>query len=109
MGEIKMIENLKSYLEGLGVEETSGDINNDDEVDVRDLIRLKKFNADPYTTTVGYQNLDVDANGIVDTAAELVASRKQNIGAEYKAPEIDASLVKYPETMVGLYHHSYGE
>ncbi len=109
MGEIKMIENLKSYLEGLGIEEVSGDINNDDEVDVRDLIRLKKFNADPYTTTVGYQNLDVDANGVVDTAAELVASRKQNIGAEYKAPEIDASLVKYPETMVGLYHHCYGE
>lgn len=108
MGDFRFVESLSTFMAEIGEEVLAGDVNNDKEIDVRDIVRLKKFNADA-KTEIAYHNADVDASGILDTAAELIASRKQNIGAEYKAPEIDASLVKYPETMVGLYHHSYGE
>lgn len=107
MGEVKMIERLDEYMAELGIEQVSGDINGDNESDLRDLVRMKKFNADK-RTTVAYQNLDIDKNGLVETATELIASRKQLMSVDYIAPEKDASLVEYPETMVGIYHSYYG-
>lgn len=107
MGEVKMIERLDEYMAELGIDQVSGDINGDNVSDLRDLVRMKKFNADK-RTTVAYQNLDIDKNGLVETATELIASRKQLMSIDYIAPEKDASLVEYPETMVGIYHSYYG-
>lgn len=107
LGEFQAVENLGEFLAEIGAETTPGDVNNDTEVDVRDIVRLKKFNADA-KTSLAYQNADIDGNGLIETAAELVNAKKQNIGVDYKANEIDASLVDYPETMVGLYHGGYG-
>ena len=108
MSEFQFVDSLSEFFGKIGAETTPGDINYDGETDLRDIVRLKKFNASA-KTAIAYQNADVDGNGLFDTAAELVNIKKQNMGVDYKAPEIDASLVKYPETMVGLYHHSYGE
>lgn len=107
LGDVRAIKSLDEFYAELGAETTPGDLNNDSETDLRDVVRLKKYNTDP-KTSIAYQNADVDGNGIIDTAAELVNIKKQNMGVDYKATEKDASLVDYPDTFVGLYHASYG-
>lgn len=107
MGEFQFVDSLSEFFGKIGAETTPGDMNYDGETDLRDFVRLKKFNASA-KTAIAYQNADVDGNGLFDTAAELVNIKKQNMGVDYKAPEKDASLVEYPETMVGIYHSYYG-
>ncbi len=108
LGDVRAVKSLDDFYMEIGAETTPGDLNNDNETDLRDVVRLKKYNADP-KTTIAYQNADVDGNGLVEAAAELIASKKQSIDVEYKAPEKDVSLVEYPDTFVGLYHSGYGD
>ncbi len=107
MGDFRYVDSISAFMEEIGAEVLAGDVNNDNETDVRDIVRLKKFNADA-KTEIAYHNADVDGNGLIDSAADLVNARKQNIDVEYKATEIDASLVEYPDTFVGIYHSGYG-
>ncbi len=107
MGDFRYVDSISTFMEEIGAEINAGDVNNDTTVDIRDIVRLKKFNADA-KTEIAYHNADVDGNGLIDAAADLVNARKQNSGADYVAPEKDASLVEYPETMVGIYHSYYG-
>lgn len=107
MGDFRYVDSISAFMEEIGAEITAGDVNNDTTVDIRDIVRLKKFNADA-KTQIAYHNADIDGNGLFNTAAELVNIKKQNMGVDYKATEKDASLVEYPETMVGIYHSYYG-
>ncbi|MBE6808426.1 MAG: hypothetical protein E7524_03045 [Ruminococcaceae bacterium] len=106
-GGHQFVDSLSVFMAEIGAETTPGDANNDTVVDVRDMVRLKKFNADA-KTLLAYHNADIDNNGFIDTAAELIASRKQNLGVKFEAPELDYSLAKYPDVMVGFYHGDYG-
>lgn len=106
IGAYQTIPSLTEFFAEIGAETTPGDTNNDTEVDVRDLVRLKKFNADS-KTALAYQNADVDGNGLFETA-DLIASRKQGLGVDFKAPEKAESLVDNSNVMVGFYHGDYG-
>ena len=107
LGDYRFVDSITEFMEKIGAETNPGDINNDGEVDVRDTVRLKKYNADN-TTPIAYTNADIDANGLIDTASELIASRKQNLDVDYVVAEKDVSLVDYPDIMVGFYHGDYG-
>lgn len=106
IGAFQTIPSLTDFFAEIGAETTPGDANNDTEIDIRDLVRIKKYNADP-KTAIAYQNLDIDGNGLIETA-DLIASRKQSLGVDYKAPEKAESLVDNSNIMVGFYHGDYG-
>ncbi len=106
LGDFRLVDSISGFFSEIGVETTVGDVNDDGSVDVRDTVRLKKFNADP-STPLAYQNADIDGNGLFDTAIELTAGRKQISGVNYTVEE-DASFAEYPDVMVGLFHGGYG-
>lgn len=107
MGEFQFVDSLSKFFAEIGADAKLGDVNGDTVVDIRDTVRLKKYNADA-TVAIAYNNVDIDYNGFIDTAAELIASRKQVMGVKYKSPEWDSSLEVLPEVMVGFYHGGYG-
>ncbi len=73
-----------------------GDANGDEIVDVRDIVRLKKYLANPATTAYT-QNMDINVDGKIDTA-DLIQLKKNILG------KVDSVLkaVTYPET-IGTY------
>ena len=52
-----------------------GDVNGDGVVDNKDLVRLRKYLADPDTTEIVFANADVNLDGEVDNK-DLVRMRK---------------------------------
>ena len=106
MGEFQFVDSISDFFAEIGAETVAGDANGDLVVDIRDLVRLKKFNADA-KTAIAYQNADIDNNGLIDTAADLIASRKQMVDVDFTV-EKEASLVEYPDVFVGFYHGDYG-
>ena len=107
LGSFQTIPSLTQFFAEIGAETVAGDANGDGEVDIRDTVRIKKYNADS-KTAVAYQNMDIDGNGLIETSIDMAASRKQNLGVKFEAPELDYSLVKTPDVMVGFYHGDYG-
>lgn len=57
-------------------EENKYDINCDEDTDVKDLIRLKSFIANPYDTIVIKSRCDIDGNNVI-AAGDLVKLRKR--------------------------------
>lgn len=108
MGDIRYVNDWNKFFTELGVERNAGDVNADGEVDIRDTVRYKKYNANAIATGFAFHNADVDNNGLFEANIDMAASRKQNLGVGYEVLEKDASLVDYPDVMVGFYHGDYG-
>lgn len=56
-----------------------GDVNDDGVVDTKDVVRLRKYFADPESTTINFANADVNCDGEVDTK-DMVRMRKYFAG-----------------------------
>lgn len=57
------------------VEVLLGDVNDDGVVDSKDVVRLRKYFADPETTEINFANSDVNLDGVVDSK-DMVRMRK---------------------------------
>lgn len=100
LGDFRFVDSMSDFFEEIGAVTTDGDANGDGAVDIRDTVRLKKFNSDA-TTLLAYQNVDIDRNGKFETATELIASRKQNLGVDY-------TVYEDVEIGMSIFHHNLG-
>ncbi len=103
-GEIKLVDDIQSFLIEAGATTVAGDLNYDQESNILDLIRAKKYAAGA-ATQIAYQNLDVDENGTLDIAADIVGMKKLLLGEDHVAEEV----IEHAQYGVHMFHGEIGD
>ncbi len=75
-GEVSFVDDINEFIDKATAPEKAGDANDDGIVDVRDLIRIKKYIADSANTKINIFNSKLGEKGSAPNASDLVAVRR---------------------------------
>ncbi|MBO5020090.1 MAG: hypothetical protein J6D52_05445 [Clostridia bacterium] len=75
-GEVSFVDDINEFIDKATAPEKAGDANDDEIVDIRDLIRIKKYIADSSDTVINIFNAKLADKGSAPNASDLVAVRR---------------------------------
>lgn len=108
-GEITFVNDINEFIDKATAPEKAGDANDDGIVDIRDLIRIKKYIADSTNTVINIFNSKLDDKGNAPNAYDLVAVRRMLFDNGSAPVSKEIGMAVWGMNDLGAWDELYGE